>query len=83
MQLPGLLCRKLTLIKPEAVDGNLNMFDENMNVIKENMNAADEYMNAIDENTEAADENMNAITYAGETTPPKAGDKRLVLVNNY
>lgn len=29
---------------------------------------------------EAVDENMNAVTLAGETTPPKSTDKRLVSV---
>lgn len=31
------------------------------------------------DNHEAVDENMNAVTLAGETSPPKSTDKRLVL----
>ena len=32
-----------------------------------------------DENMNAVDGNMNTMTFAGETSPPKSEDKRLVL----
>ena len=59
------------MFKEDTVDGNMNAPDENMNATDENMNAVDENMNAVDEN-------VSEVTFAGETSPPTSGDKRLV-----